>query len=558
MSRENTSPTPIDIAGLLAGLLSFASSVPFSILRPSNVDWLLGEDPAVSYLGWEFFRHDEWRIPFGLNPTFGLELSSSIVFTDSLPLIAFPAKLLTSGTDTPFQYFGIWILFCMLMQGIFASKIAYCLGHKLPACLLLSVLICSLPFHLTRLSYGYGHLALFAHFLILAALYFAIRPAAFSRAAWVLLLSTALLTMAYLFLIVLFIFIAACGQNMRVHSIKSSFAIYIGLTGAWLTTLAYMIGYFATSAESLFVGFGSYNAHPRSLFSSQARGEIFWSHLLTQNGAGGALYGDGEGFGFIGLGGVALTLLSCAMLARSWFEGSLHRHLGSRSDEGGAIGKPLLLISALLAYLSLAKSVSIGAYEIPIPTPLVLNDLLNRFRSNGRLLWPLAYLLVFLSAQVIRRSQRRLVVLVLAAATCLQLVDTAEARDLMKEKLAFGYNFESSMEQEISEAVQLSSPKVQSLRIFPPDARPEDHWIELALAALENSIATGAFTISRVDPNRSTSDLTLWEYLRAHEGDSLVVTMPDWSPDLSHPHVRKSWGIIEANEFLILYPTRGG
>lgn len=558
MPRESASPTSIDIAGLLAGLLSFASSAPFSILRPTNIDWLLGEDPAVSYLGWEFFRRDDWRIPFGLNPTFGLELSSSIVFTDSLPLLAFPAKFLTSHAEAPIQYFGIWILFCFLAQGLFASKIAFRLGHKLSACLLLSVLLCLLPFHLTRLNYGYGHLALFAHFLILSAIYLAMRPAAFSPVAWILLLSTALLTMAYLFLIVLVIFLAACLQEVRLHGIKSSFVAYVGLTAVWLAVCAYLIGYFATSSDSLLVGYGSYNAHPSSLFSPQARGGIFWSYLLAQNGAGGALHGDGEGFAFIGLGALALVLLSCAMLARGQVERSLRKHLGPRSGEHGAFDKPLLWASVVLAYLSLARNVPLNGYQIPIPTPLIFDDILSRFRSNGRLLWPLAYLLIFSASHVIRRAQRRVIVLVLTAATCLQMADTTEARKLMKDKLEIGYNPSSSMEPKIAEAVRLSSSNIQSLRVFPPTATPEYDWASLALAGLRNSLATGAFTVSRVNENQNTSELTLSEYLRAHEDHSIIVTESFSNLELDHPYIQNTWGTIEAGEHLILYPRRDG
>ena len=108
--------------GLIAVLfLSIALSFLLlggAVLNPSNIAWLQFGDMAQSYLGWSFFSNSPWAIPLGSNPDFGLQLSSSIVYSDSIPILAIFFKLFNSILPTPFQYFGAWMYACIIFQGL--------------------------------------------------------------------------------------------------------------------------------------------------------------------------------------------------------------------------------------------------------------------------------------------------------------------------------------------------------------------------------------------------------------------------------------------------------
>ncbi len=81
-------------------------------------------DPAQHWLGWQFFRYSpllQW--PLGANPNWGMDIGSSIVFTDSIPLLAFIFKPLNALLPDTFQYCGLWILICFLLQSLFAWKL---------------------------------------------------------------------------------------------------------------------------------------------------------------------------------------------------------------------------------------------------------------------------------------------------------------------------------------------------------------------------------------------------------------------------------------------------
>ena len=108
---------------IILGLVGFFAVTGGYIFHPTNISWLGGGfDPTTHYLGWEFYRLGPWEIPLGLNPNYGLEFSNSIVFSDSIPLLAVIFKALESLfiLSLPFQYLGIWTFICFILQAYFA------------------------------------------------------------------------------------------------------------------------------------------------------------------------------------------------------------------------------------------------------------------------------------------------------------------------------------------------------------------------------------------------------------------------------------------------------
>jgi hypothetical protein len=104
----------------ILGLFVFYIVCGYSILLVDNIAWLNNVgDSSIAYLAWEFFRAGPWLLPLGLNPNFGLELSTSIVQSNSIPIFAFIFKIFTFNVDGSFQYWGIWLLTSFLMQAYF-------------------------------------------------------------------------------------------------------------------------------------------------------------------------------------------------------------------------------------------------------------------------------------------------------------------------------------------------------------------------------------------------------------------------------------------------------
>ena len=94
-------------------------------INPSNQDWLYNGDLSIYQIGWKFFRNDIWRFPLGLNPNYGIYNGGSIVFSDSIPLLAFIFKLFESLIPDTFQYFSFWIFICIYLQIYLSYKIIF-------------------------------------------------------------------------------------------------------------------------------------------------------------------------------------------------------------------------------------------------------------------------------------------------------------------------------------------------------------------------------------------------------------------------------------------------
>jgi hypothetical protein len=104
---------------IFIGISAFLLVVGYPTLDPTNIAWLREDDLATHFLGWHFYASSSWAFPVGLNPNYGLEISSSIVFTDSNPLLAFIFKPFFPLLSNPFQYFGLWLLVSYMLQAWF-------------------------------------------------------------------------------------------------------------------------------------------------------------------------------------------------------------------------------------------------------------------------------------------------------------------------------------------------------------------------------------------------------------------------------------------------------
>ena len=79
MNQTHHSPWSILIP-ICLGILACLVVVGPNALNPTILDLAQGVDPFKDYVGWMFFRNSPWTFPIGLNPTYGLDFSSSIGF----------------------------------------------------------------------------------------------------------------------------------------------------------------------------------------------------------------------------------------------------------------------------------------------------------------------------------------------------------------------------------------------------------------------------------------------------------------------------------------------
>lgn len=116
------------LAAALLGAIFFVVLYGVRVLDPTNIDWILnsGTDPSQHYFGWAFYRQSEVRLPYlGMSYATVYPYRISVIYTDSIPLLALFFKALSPLLPDPFQYLGIWGLFCFMAQGFLGQKIVW-------------------------------------------------------------------------------------------------------------------------------------------------------------------------------------------------------------------------------------------------------------------------------------------------------------------------------------------------------------------------------------------------------------------------------------------------
>ena len=114
----------IFIGGFIIGILSFISLFGVSSLDIFNRDWRIlpyGSDPSFTQLATDAFLSAPWSFPLGKIAGYLYPYTTSIVYTDAMPLAAIIAKLFYPLVGRLFQFAGIYGIICFGLQGGFAA-----------------------------------------------------------------------------------------------------------------------------------------------------------------------------------------------------------------------------------------------------------------------------------------------------------------------------------------------------------------------------------------------------------------------------------------------------
>lgn len=403
---------------ILLGVAAFFACVGPRALDTSNIAWLVEGDFAQHYLGWVFFRNSSWTFPIGMNPDYGLEVSSSIVFSDSIPLLAFVFKALSPLLPDVFQYNGIWLLLCFILQGIFSWKLLGLITESDGIRSVGTIFFVFSPPMLWRLN---GHESLLGHFLILAALYLALNKNIIRNLlGWAILATVATLVHGYLLFMVTAVWVADVLRRKINNSDYSwqRFSVEVASISGLILLVSWQAGYLMLGRSASDEGFGYYSMNLLSLFDPQS-----FSYILRNMPICAGQY---EGNNYLGLGVLFLIPIVLFILR--------NRHLTLRNK----FRENYLLFAVVfsLALFAVSNKICIGPYYIEIPLGRRLLGIANTWRASGRMFWP-AYYLIYLSIFyiVIRGTNKRYSVILLTMALILQLADLSSGSLNIRRKL---------------------------------------------------------------------------------------------------------------------------
>ena len=425
----------IPIVGLILGGFVFFMLFGTKILDTSNIDWImvsdvdpskyfLGQhfpriDPSQHFIGWHFFRSESWSFPLGMIKSYNYPEGTSLVYTDSIPLLAIPLKLISPLLPSIFQYQGLWILLSYLLMGFFATLLMKQITKNL-ICICLGALFFILsPIIVYRLTHSGGHDSLTSQWIILASMYLYFQQDSFKyKLMWLFLLLSAVMIHFYLFSMSFLFFL---GYLLKViledkRKIKS---LILQLSIVLITVFATMwiVGYFVISVgdagHASNAGeerFGFYSMNLLSPINPQNDGiSRFIKTWPTFNE-------QYEGFNYLGLGLILLIVIST------------YEALRQKLRFNFKILFPLLLIAVILVLISLSNRITI-AHKIlfEIGLPYQVESILSIFRSSGRLFWPVYYLLILTALTIlIRYNSLKTTVLLLTFLLCIQVIDLSK------------------------------------------------------------------------------------------------------------------------------------
>lgn len=465
--------------------LCIAASVVLSLLfillifsvenvDPANTNWVKngGGDNLQHYLGWRYFRISGWNRFILFMRNLNYPVGTSVIVTDSNPLFSLIFKLFRNILPEQFQFNGIWIVLSYLLLAYFAALICYELtGNALLSAAGAALAVLN-PVILQR---ALIHDTLTAHWLILAGIYLMLHERSrWNVPGWMILLELALLIHIYFVPMLLFILLL---QGIRMLKRRRPAVRVVCVYVSSAAALA--AGYFLFGYSHILPQSGSFGELSMNLNAFINPDSV--PALLSPRPKISLQY---EGFNYLGLGMLLLIIFGIFAGGKSLLR------------SGWVYALPSLFL-ILIAASQVGYFDQIKLYEVRLPESIY--SALSVFRSSGRLVWPLYYLVLFALLRVISRkaiqsgSKSRKTVLEILVLFCvtLQILDLNEFHCETAERFRNPQNTVISLPRELTE---LFPEGVSHLFCSDGDAKTVD---ALALFAVDRKMTFNVSTNAR-------------------------------------------------------------
>jgi hypothetical protein len=277
---------------------------------------------------------------------------------------------------------------------------------------------------------------------------------------------------------------------------------------------------------------------PLSLVDSGTDGSTGWSRLL---GDRGQLAGEGEAFSFLGISVILLITVSFVQIIHQFRRTkffvatiilvalilllvSINHSLPvsrilsmsallvvvvffsatllnlSRPSNSSRTYVPLIIAVCMLAVYSMTNRVGFAQqtlFEYPLFPPL--RQFTETFRTHGRSIWPLYYLVLFTAIVVFAKtSSKKYTGLLLLALFCFQVIDSSSAVSLARHRFD-SPQWVSPMKDPRWE---MFAKKYKHLVVVPPlNDDQEERWIVIDEFANRYRMGTNSGSFSRFDQN---------------------------------------------------------
>ncbi len=380
-------------------LLILSSDI--KVINPSEGRWLFKEDFTPAILGLKFFLSSPWSFPLGNNFLYGGSLSSSIIYSGSIPWLAFSQKIL--AIKNTYQFYGLYLFLNMIMQGFSGlflySSLKMIDSRKLNSKnkfdvydqIIISLLFVFAPIFVANISHNFN---LQAHWLIIYSMaYFIVAISNLERVGFainmlLLLIALALLTDAYIAFMCISIWLALIFYILKIKAITFTNALKkISLGALAIISIMYFSGYFGYKTSLADCCFGRYGINLLGFIDPRIEeSNTTWSKIIPDIGGQS---GWEAGFCFIGLPTILIIIVEFKNIL------IILKKL-----------RPLYFFLIPLSLMAITNKISFATISLDISIPKYILNLLDVFRGSGRFIWPLYYLIIASSLVCILKNSK--------------------------------------------------------------------------------------------------------------------------------------------------------
>ncbi len=374
--------------GFVLGMVLFCLIYGVQIIDPTYDTWIANArgDLAQHYLGWTFYRKTPWKFPIGLADGIIGNDSLSIIYTDSIPILAVFFKLISPVLPSAFQYLGIWGLLSWGLKGAFSVLLLMRFSKDPVFCLVGSTCFLTAPVVLTRM---FGHEALGGgQFIIIFALTIWAYQNKFKKKSTPVILwcicSFVSVGVHMYFIPMTYMIMAGALLNYIIENKKILYPLIAFFSSVAIALLEmFCLGAFHGEGSYMDGGLGVYSSNLNTFFNPAANSKFLKPLNIND--------GELEGYGYLGLGMILGLFFAVFMIiyktdSRDTLKNNFKKHAPR------IIG--CLFTFCAACYLAVFPVVALnGRILFTIQYPHLIFSALSVFRASGRFIWVAVYII---------------------------------------------------------------------------------------------------------------------------------------------------------------------
>ncbi|MEN9609345.1 MAG: hypothetical protein RLZZ628_159 [Bacteroidota bacterium] len=516
----------------------------------------LSLDTPTEFLSWEYYRATPFSFPIGRIEGYQYPTVTGIGLTGAIPLLAIPFKLISNILPVHFQYFGWWLLSCYLLQGYFSIQLLKAVGLKNFWEIFVGSIFLLMS---STLMYRSGHINLCTQWLILWSfwIYYVDLPIIYKFKQSLYIVAITALIHQYLLLMVFGLMFAVSLHALYTHIKWWQMLVWNVANVLLAVSIWYVIGNFIVPTDSVRAfGFGHYSSNLN----------VFWNATDMGKLLKGLPRGEGqyEGAAYLGVSILFLIVLLIVNQLFKYFNKNNLKSNNLRQIANLPQVNPLYLaivagLFAIFAFSNLGFLGKTEIWNIKIFPQTLLGFICDSFRSSGRFIWILYYLIMLLVIRWFVIENHFLSKFKMPILTILLLLQIYDLSPLFKRE-----NLAETYTPPIHKAVWSDITKnIDRLVMYPPYGWSYQHYLDyvhFSMLAVENHKAITTGYLARVVKdsteqysNRLNERLSKGEW----EGDdkSLIITGLEFQPFVEKLQKSGKGTFFLLDNYIVIVPT---